>query len=72
MLPFFNYSEGNHDAIHEMITHPGRCARLSDGGAHCSMICDASYPTFLLTHWARDRHRGSEVAAGVRRAQAIS
>ena len=22
------------------------------------MICDASYPTYLLTHWARDRHRG--------------
>jgi N-acyl-D-aspartate/D-glutamate deacylase len=31
---------------------------LSDGGAHCGLICDASYPTFLLTHWARDRHRG--------------
>jgi N-acyl-D-aspartate/D-glutamate deacylase len=22
------------------------------------MICDASYPTYLLSHWARDRHRG--------------
>ena len=22
------------------------------------MICDASAPTFLLTHWARDRRRG--------------
>jgi N-acyl-D-amino-acid deacylase len=35
---------------------------LSDGGAHCSMICDASYPTFLLTHWARDRHRGAKLS----------
>ncbi len=25
------------------------------------MICDASYPTFLLTHWARDRHRGEKL-----------
>ncbi|MCK0174266.1 MULTISPECIES: amidohydrolase family protein [Mycobacteriaceae] len=59
MYPMFNYSDGNHDAIREMITHPAGVMGLSDGGAHCSMICDASYPTFLLTHWARDRHRGA-------------
>ena len=58
MLPFFNYAEGNHDAIYEMMTHPAAVSGLSDGGAHCGLICDASYPTFLLTHWARDRHRG--------------
>ena len=61
MLPMFNYSEGNHDAIREMMTHPAGVLGLSDGGAHCSMICDASYPTFLLTHWARDRHRGAKL-----------
>ena len=58
MLPFYNYFYGNHDAIREMLTHPAGVSGLSDGGAHCGMICDASYPTFLLTHWARDRHRG--------------
>jgi N-acyl-D-amino-acid deacylase len=58
MFPFFNYASGNHDAIHEMMTHPAAVSGLSDGGAHCGLICDASYPTFLLTHWARDRHRG--------------
>jgi N-acyl-D-aspartate/D-glutamate deacylase len=58
MLPFFNYAEGNHDAIREMLTHPAGVVGLSDGGAHCGLICDASYPTFLLTHWARDRKRG--------------
>lgn len=58
MLPFFNYVDGNHDAIHEMITHPAAVSGLSDGGAHCGLICDASYPTYLLTHWARDRRRG--------------
>ncbi|HXV01358.1 MAG TPA: amidohydrolase family protein [Caulobacteraceae bacterium] len=26
---------------------------LGDGGAHYGIICDASYPTYLLTHWAR-------------------
>jgi N-acyl-D-aspartate/D-glutamate deacylase len=58
MFPFFNYASGNHDAIYDMMTHPAAVSGLSDGGAHCGLICDASYPTFLLTHWARDRHRG--------------
>ena len=58
MMPFFNYVEGNHDAIHEMMSHRSAVSGLSDGGAHCGLICDASYPTFLLTHWARDRRRG--------------
>jgi N-acyl-D-aspartate/D-glutamate deacylase len=58
MMPFFNYVEGNHDAIHEMMSHRSAVSGLSDGGAHCGLICDASYPTFLLTHWARDRKRG--------------
>ena len=31
---------------------------LSDGGAHCGLICDVSMPTYLLTHWVRDRTRG--------------
>ena len=61
MLPFFNYADGNHDAIREMLTHPAGVSGLSDGGAHCGLICDASYPTFLLTHWARDRHRGEKL-----------
>jgi N-acyl-D-amino-acid deacylase len=62
MLPFYNYFYGNHDAIREMLMHPAGVVGLSDGGAHCGMICDASYPTFLLTHWARDRHRGAKLS----------
>ncbi|HTY29500.1 MAG TPA: amidohydrolase family protein, partial [Mycobacterium sp.] len=58
MQPFFNYVEGNHDVIHEMMSHRAGVSGLSDGGAHCGLICDASYPTYLLTHWARDRRRG--------------
>jgi N-acyl-D-amino-acid deacylase len=58
MFPLFNYENGNHDDIREMLTHPATISGLSDGGAHCRMICDASYPTYLLTHWARDRERG--------------
>jgi N-acyl-D-aspartate/D-glutamate deacylase len=62
MLPFFNYADGNCDAIREMMLHPAGVLGLSDGGAHCGMICDASYPTFLLTHWARDRSRGEKLS----------
>jgi N-acyl-D-aspartate/D-glutamate deacylase len=58
LMPFFNYAKGDHDAIREMMQHPAGVSGLSDGGAHCRMICDASYPTYLLTHWARDRSRG--------------
>ena len=55
MLPFFNYVGGTQDAIYEMLQHPATVSGLSDGGAHCRMICDASIPTYVLSHWARDR-----------------
>jgi N-acyl-D-aspartate/D-glutamate deacylase len=58
LLPIYNYAWENHDAIREMLTHPQSVSGLSDGGAHCGMICDASIPTYMLTHWARDRVRG--------------
>ncbi|HEX7131008.1 MAG TPA: amidohydrolase family protein [Iamia sp.] len=54
-LPFLNYSDGNLDAAHEMLAHPLCVPGLSDGGAHVGTICDASFPTTLLTHWGRDR-----------------
>ena len=55
MLPFFNFVNGTQDAIYEMLNHPMTISGLSDGGAHVRMICDASIPTYLLTHWTRDR-----------------
>src|SRR5690606_20455596 len=57
-VPFFGYAQPDPAPIRAMLTHPAAVSGLSDGGAHCRMICDASYPTFLLTHWARDRTRG--------------
>jgi N-acyl-D-amino-acid deacylase len=61
LLPFFNYQYGDHEAIRDMLLHPAGVAGLSDAGAHCGMICDATYPTYLLTHWARDRSRGEKL-----------
>ena len=55
MLALLGYSYGNLDAMREMLLHPNAALGLSDGGAHCGAICDASIPTFMLTHWARDR-----------------
>jgi N-acyl-D-aspartate/D-glutamate deacylase len=61
LLPLFNYTHSNHDAIREMLLHPRSVSSLGDAGAHCGMICDASIPTYLLTHWARDRSRGERL-----------
>jgi len=57
-FPVYNYSGMNLDVVHQMLTHPLALPGLSDGGAHVGTICDASFPTFLLTHWARDRAEG--------------
>ena len=60
--PLASYVDCDHEAIREMITHPRTVLGLSDGGAHCGLICDASMPTSLLTHWVRDRSRGERLA----------
>ncbi len=59
--PLGSYVDGDHDAIRSMIEHPASAVGLSDGGAHCGLICDASFPTYLLTHWTRDRTRGDQL-----------
>jgi N-acyl-D-aspartate/D-glutamate deacylase len=61
-LPLFDYAAGDLDAVREMLLHPATVLGLGDGGAHCGVLCDASLPTFMLTHWARDRSRGARIA----------
>ncbi|MEM7273790.1 MAG: amidohydrolase family protein [Actinomycetota bacterium] len=61
LYPFENYTAGNLDVIREMLIDDHTICGLGDGGAHVSTICDASYPTYLLTHWARDRTRGEGI-----------
>ncbi|MGJ8563347.1 MAG: N-acyl-D-amino-acid deacylase family protein [Alphaproteobacteria bacterium] len=53
--PVFNYTEMNYDNVLTMMRHPQSLPGLSDGGAHVGFICDASFPTFLLSYWSRDR-----------------
>jgi N-acyl-D-amino-acid deacylase len=59
--PLASYVDGNLDAILEMMRHPRSVLGLSDGGAHCGLICDASMPTYLLTHWVKGRTRGDRL-----------
>ena len=62
-LAMANYAGGSLDAVGEILSHPDVVLGLGDGGAHVGTICDASYPTFALSHWARDRQRGSRDVA---------
>ncbi|MGF1468560.1 MAG: amidohydrolase family protein [Sandaracinaceae bacterium] len=57
-FPIYNYMERSLDAVHRMLTHPLALPGLSDGGAHVGTICDGSFPTTMLAHWARDRDPG--------------
>jgi N-acyl-D-aspartate/D-glutamate deacylase len=52
--PSANFPDNSLDAAGELMRHPNTVIGLGDGGAHYGMICDASYPTYLLTHWSRD------------------
>jgi N-acyl-D-aspartate/D-glutamate deacylase len=71
-LPVTNYAAGNLDAVSEMIAHPNTLLGLGDGGAHVGIMCDATATSYTLTHWTRDRLRGSlfPVAWAVKRLSA--
>jgi N-acyl-D-aspartate/D-glutamate deacylase len=60
-LPLLNYSTFDFGPIRDMLLHPHAVLGLGDGGAHCGLICDAGTPTFMLTHWVRDRRRGERI-----------
>jgi N-acyl-D-aspartate/D-glutamate deacylase len=52
-FPVYNYTGMNLGVVREMLQHPRALVGLGDAGAHVGTVCDASMPTFLLTHWAR-------------------
>jgi N-acyl-D-aspartate/D-glutamate deacylase len=63
-FPMHNYVEGSLDNVRAMLANPNTLSGLSDGGAHVGAICDVSLPTFMLTHWCRDRTRGPGLDLG--------
>jgi N-acyl-D-aspartate/D-glutamate deacylase len=58
MHTFENYSAGSLDVVRQMLADENTVCGVADAGAHVGLICDAGAPTFLLSHWARDRKRG--------------
>lgn len=60
-FPLHNYTDFNLDNTLTMMRNPNTLFGLSDGGAHVGAICDVSVPTYMLTHWCRDRTRGERL-----------
>ncbi len=60
--PLGGYRTYNFDFFRDSMEHPNVLFGLSDGGAHCGVIADAGMPTFILTHWGRDRTKGERMA----------
>jgi N-acyl-D-amino-acid deacylase len=55
LVAMANFENNSLDTVGRLMRRDDVVLGLGDGGAHYGMICDASYPTFLLAHWARDR-----------------
>lgn len=60
-FPLFNYAQGDLEVVRQLHTHPRTVMGLGDAGAHCGVIADGGIPTFMLTHWTRDRSRGGKL-----------
>ncbi len=58
LVTLANFREASLDTVAELIRRDDVVLGLGDGGAHYGMICDASFPTYMLTHWVRDRASG--------------
>ncbi len=58
---FLNYTDFNLDVAVEQLENPNVVPGLGDAGAHCGLICDGSFPTFLMLHYGRDRTRGKKL-----------
>lgn len=58
LVTLANFRDGSLDTVAELIRRDDVVLGLGDGGAHYGMICDASFPTYMLTHWVRDRESG--------------
>jgi len=59
--PVMNFAAGDCEVVREMLLHERTVPGLGDAGAHVGLISDGSFPTYLLTHWARDRRRGERL-----------
>lgn len=61
-VPIMNWGGGNYEFVHDTLENPWSILGLSDGGAHVGYICDGSFPSYVLSHWTRDRTRGPQIS----------
>lgn len=61
IFPHENYYDGDLENVRTMLSSDYVVSGLSDAGAHCGAMADAGMPTYLLSHWARDRTRGPKM-----------
>ena len=59
--PFGPYPDHSLDFYKMIIEFESSVAGLSDGGAHCGLICDASMPTWNISHWSKNREKGEKI-----------
>ena len=62
LLVFFRGYKDDLEPQRECIEDPLAVFGLSDGGAHCGVLVDASVPTYMLSYFARDRERGPRMS----------
>ncbi len=62
LWPLLNFGGGSYDGLYALMTDDTTVQGLGDAGAHVGLVCDASMPTYMLSHWARDRSRGPKLA----------
>lgn len=68
-----NFENNSLDTVGALMRRDDVVLGLGDGGAHYGMICDSSFPTYVLTHWARDRAAGRlSVAEAVRELTSVT
>ena len=58
LLVFFQGYKDDLEGQRRAIESPLSVFGLSDGGAHCGVLVDASVPTYMLSYFTRDRKRG--------------
>ena len=61
LAPVLNYGTGDLEIAKALFSHPYCVLGASDAGAHCLTVCDGALPSFMLTHWVRDRQRGERL-----------
>jgi N-acyl-D-aspartate/D-glutamate deacylase len=59
---FANIFDGSLEPSLAMMKSDATIVGLGDGGAHYGLICDSSYPTFMLAYWGRDRTKGEKLS----------